>query len=126
VPIDTAILPPAPGQGALALETRTADGELRELVAVVHDPGAGAAVAAERRAMAALAGGCRLPVAALGSVGANGRLWLHVAVAAADGSASLRAEGTGDPARPDELGDRLARELLAAGADRLMNTVTTA
>jgi hydroxymethylbilane synthase len=126
LPIDVSVLPPAPGQGALAVETRASDADLRRLAAPLHDAATGAATSAERRAMAELGGGCRLPVAALGQVDASGALRLHVAVAAPDGSDVLRADGVGDPADPEGLGRRLAGELRAAGADRLMALAVSA
>ena len=63
--IDPHVLPPAPGQGALALEARADDARLRALVQPLHDASTAAAVEAERAFMAALDGGCRLPLAAL-------------------------------------------------------------
>ena len=56
-------LVPAPGQGALAIQTRASDGALRELCArVLADPEAAATVAAERALLVALGGGCNLPL----------------------------------------------------------------
>src|SRR5262249_54643735 len=61
LPIDLVV--PAPGQGALALQTRAADRELRELCErVLADPLAAATVAAERGLLVALGGGCNLPL----------------------------------------------------------------
>ncbi len=59
---------PAVGQGALGLEVRTADQDLRHLVAFLDDPPTHQAVAAERAFLARLEGGCVVPVAALGRV----------------------------------------------------------
>jgi hydroxymethylbilane synthase len=60
---------PAPGQGALALQTRKEKAEdIRHLVGAVHDPETAAAVAAERMFLHALGGGCREPIAAYAEV----------------------------------------------------------
>ena len=59
---------PAVGQGALGLEMRVADHDLRELVAFLDDPPTRLAVTAERAFLARLEGGCVVPVAALGRV----------------------------------------------------------
>ena len=59
---------PAVSQGALGLEIRTADHDLRELVAFLDDPPTRLAVTAERAFLARLEGGCVVPVAALGRV----------------------------------------------------------
>jgi hydroxymethylbilane synthase len=56
---------PAPGQGALALQTRKEDSaDVRNLVRAVHDPITAAAVTAERMFLQALGGGCGEPIAA--------------------------------------------------------------
>lgn len=53
---------PAPGQGALALETRSNDDRVRQLLVSLHDPEAAAAVNCERAALQAFGGGCRAPL----------------------------------------------------------------
>ena len=65
VVLDPELLPPAPGQGALAIQCRAGDRELAELTEPLHDPATAAAVRAERRLMVDLEGGCRLPIGAL-------------------------------------------------------------
>jgi hydroxymethylbilane synthase len=64
-PIPLELLPPAPGQGALAVQCRADDARVRGLLARIHDADAAAAVAAERALLAALGGGCSLPLGAL-------------------------------------------------------------
>ncbi len=59
------IMLPAVGQGALALECRTADDNVRQLVDPLHDPISSACVVAERAMLAALDGSCRTPIAGL-------------------------------------------------------------
>jgi hydroxymethylbilane synthase len=61
--IDPVERPPAPGQGALAIETRAADRDLPWILALRHGPTA-IAVAAERGAMMALEGSCRTAIGA--------------------------------------------------------------
>jgi hydroxymethylbilane synthase len=118
--ISTDLLLPAPGQGALGLEAREGDERVRDAVAAVHDATTAAAVAAERRALRDLEGGCRLPVAAFASSQGDGRLRLEAAVAAPDGSRVLRhaAEGAMDEA--EALGAVAARALLDQGAAALL------
>lgn len=123
VAFDLGDLPWAPGQGALAIQIREADAEVGRLLAALHHGPTAAAVTAERRAMAVLEGGCRLPVAASGWVEAAEQLYLLVAVAAVDGSRVLRAEGQGWAARPAELAESLAGQLQAAGAADLLQLV---
>jgi hydroxymethylbilane synthase len=115
VVLDPELLPPAPGQGALAIQCRAGDRELIELVEPLHDPATAAAVRAERRLMADLEGGCRLPVGALGRPHPDGGLHLLGGLARDDGSLSI-ADALGTMAAPEELGDRLAERLRAPGA----------
>ncbi len=118
--LDPALMPPAPGQGALALEARAEDDPVSRLVAPLHDAVTAAAVQAERQLMAELDAGCRLPVGALGTARGGGSLHLLAAVASPNGRQVLRAAGTGSLEAPAELGSRLAAELRQAGADRLL------
>jgi hydroxymethylbilane synthase len=62
LPIEASL--PAPGQGALAVECREADAEVRAVVAVLHDPAAALCVAAERGVLFALGGDCKTPLGA--------------------------------------------------------------
>jgi hydroxymethylbilane synthase len=71
------------------------------------------AVLAERAMLRALEGGCRVPVGALGVTG-DGLVRLRGVVASPDGAFVYRAEAEGE--EPQEVGDRLARELLEKGA----------
>jgi hydroxymethylbilane synthase len=80
-----------------------------------------AAVLAERSLLRALGGGCRVPVGALASIEGE-MLRLTGVVASPDGSHLARGEVIGDPAKPEELGEELARALLADGADQILST----
>lgn len=118
--LDPELMPPAPGQGALAVQARAGDRDILALVEPLHDPATAAAVRAERRLMADLEGGCRLPVGALGTPRADGRLDLLGAVAQPDGRRVLVDRLDGSLAAPEALGDALAARLRAAGAAELM------
>jgi len=104
------VMLPAVGQGALAIECRTGDGSLRQLLAPLHDPASAACVAAERAMLAALDGSCRTPIAGLAAI-TGGRLALDALLLAPDGSAERRDRiaGTIDDAvgLGRELGARL-------------------
>jgi hydroxymethylbilane synthase len=63
---------PAPGQGALAVECRTEDTELAELLVAIDHPATRAAVTAERSLLAALEAGCSAPVGAYAVLSASG------------------------------------------------------
>ncbi|HXI16004.1 MAG TPA: hydroxymethylbilane synthase [Chloroflexota bacterium] len=121
--ISSSILPPAPGQGALGLQAREGDAVVRALRDVLNHPPTAAAVSAERRVLRDLEGGCRLPVAALGTpVGTlvAGRLHLAAAVATPDGTRVLKHEATGFVEAPETLGAAVAAHLLSLGAAGLL------
>jgi hydroxymethylbilane synthase len=109
----------AVGQGALAIEARERDESLREMLSVFDDGETRAAVAAERALLAELEGGCQVPLGAWGRMG-NGALRLDARVLAADGSECIERSMAGPPGNGEAIGRRLARELLDAGADRLL------
>ncbi|HEV2489656.1 MAG TPA: hydroxymethylbilane synthase [Candidatus Acidoferrales bacterium] len=116
------IILPAVGQGALAIESRESDTELRETLTLLDDEATRDAITAERGLLAELEGGCQVPLGAWARQ-ENGLLRLDAAVLSADGSECIRrsvAEKCQNPHDADLLGRRLARELLEAGADRLL------
>lgn len=106
---------PAAGQAALGIECLAARAEVIELVKPLQDAASGACVRAEREVNRALGGSCTIPLGAYAEA-ANGRLRLRALVASPDGQRFARAEGEGDPARPEELGQRVAGLLRERGA----------
>jgi hydroxymethylbilane synthase len=121
--LDPLQLLPAPAQGALAVECRTADARTRELLGRLEDPAARACVSAERSTLAALEAGCSAPVAAYAEVAEGDRgpeLFLRASVTALDGSDAVRGSVTGPLADATDLGRALAAELLDRGAAQLM------
>ena len=116
VPVSVAL--PAAGQGALALEFRAGDEQVRGLVAAVDDAASRWAVAAERALVRRLGAGCRTPLGVLGTVDAAGRLALEAYLVSADGRASLRKRAEGSAADAPAIGVRLAETMLEAGAAR--------
>lgn len=107
------IVLPAVGQGALAAATLH-DYPLRSLVreALNHGP-TERAVLAERAMLRALEGGCRVPVGASSAVRGN-VVRLRGVVISPDGALAYRGEAEGE--EPEEVGERLARDLLEQGA----------
>lgn len=113
------IVLPAPGQGALALETRTDDEPTRRIVAQLDHPSTHAAVAAERAMLAALQGGCLAPIAALARVDGD-RLTLVGRVLGRDGVRRIEATETASVAESLALGRQVAEALLTQGAGELI------
>lgn len=113
---------PAVGQGAIGIECRRDDDRVNALLAVLHDPLTDRCVTAERAFNERLNGGCQVPIAGYAEWSGE-RLRLRGLVAMADGSAVVRGEteGAWDEARA--LGTRLAEDLLARGADRILEAL---
>ncbi|HEY9789318.1 MAG TPA: hydroxymethylbilane synthase [Candidatus Obscuribacterales bacterium] len=112
---------PAAGQGALGVECRSADKEVRDLLALINDAGVAAETGAERAFLNRLGGGCSVPIGALGRLTDDGNLTLHACVA--DGKRLAKGSVTGSPAEADKMGISLAEQLLAEGADKILETV---
>jgi len=112
---------PAVGQGALAIECRTADAEVRALLSRLNDTAAERAVAAERVFLGLLNGGCQVPIGAYATTDSSlpdAVVSMTGMVAAADGSVLLKASASGrDPA---EVGRLVAEQLMSQGADALL------
>jgi len=116
---------PAPGQGALGIECREADSQIRKLLSRLEDADSRISVDAERSMLAMLHGGCSVPVGAWGRVEA-GRLVLDGLVANLDGTKILRASAQGDVAAATEVGRRVAEQLLEQGAAEIIETARLA
>jgi hydroxymethylbilane synthase len=113
---------PAVGQGALAIEARAETGEIAAALGRLgHEP-TRLAVTAERALLAGLGGGCQVPIGAHAVV-AGDRLHLRAVVIAPDGSEVVRHQVEGPAADAAGLGQAAARELLARGADRILEAV---
>ena len=113
------VMLPQVAQGALAVECRAGDEETRLRLAAIEDPRSRTAVDAERAFLAALGGGCDLPVGALALVTGDGRVELEGLLATMDGRVVLRHRMAGDD--PGALGAELAAHILdRAGGRRLL------
>lgn len=108
---------PAPAQGAIGIEVRSADRRVRTLVAAIDHRPTHACVSAERRLLEGLGGSCRSPVAAL-AVLEGDQIWLRAEILTEDGTEAERCERrfpSGDHKVPLEL----AREMLDRAPSRL-------
>ncbi|MGI8897933.1 MAG: hydroxymethylbilane synthase [Pyrinomonadaceae bacterium] len=110
---------PAVGQGALAVETRANDHSTTALVSSLNHAATEHACASERAFLRALGGGCQLPIAGYAVVSGN-ELVLEGLVADPVGQEIVRGKLSGSTAEAEELGSRLALQLLKRGADRLL------
>ncbi|MEK4514332.1 hydroxymethylbilane synthase [Paenibacillus sp. FSL H8-0122] len=128
----TAYLPPevclpAVGQGALGIECREDDEELRKLLALYNDERTALTVTAERTFLGALNGGCQVPIGAYAVLeseavaAANPSITLTGMVGTPDGTVILKETCTGND--PVELGVEVARKLAARGAEKILADV---
>jgi hydroxymethylbilane synthase len=117
LPVDRFL--PAVAQGALAVEIREDDKELRQLVATVDDPTTAVEVRAERALLAALHGGCQLPLGALAEH-RDGTLVLRACLLSPDGGQRVEAELPGSDDEPEALGAQLARLLKERGGAAIL------
>ncbi len=106
---------PAVGQGALGIETRRGDEEIIEIVSAINHLPTWQAISAERAFLYALGGGCRAPIAALGTVKGD-ILKLEGMVASVSQRKMLCDSIEGSAAAPENAGQELARKLLDRGA----------
>ena len=118
--VEPDILLPAPGQGALALETRADDDLNIEVAYAIHDHMTDDRITAEREFLAGLGAGCMAPVGAHATV-KGGVLTLEGWVGGVDGRKVIRAESSGDAAECADLGAELAADMLAQGAQELID-----
>jgi len=117
--LDASWMLPAIGQGALGLECRAEDVRARELLKPLNDAATRGAVLAERALLRGLGGGCQVPIGAATAV-MGARLTLRGVVIDVDGKRRIEASLEGGTDTPEELGQRLAEQLLALGARELL------
>jgi hydroxymethylbilane synthase len=114
---DPEVLCPSPGQGALGIECRAGDAGMHAVLKVLDDTATRQAVTAERKCLAALGGGCLVPIGAY--CHRDGSEWLlRAVVASADGREIIAAERRHTD--PVVLGEAVAQQLLEQGAGSIL------
>jgi len=120
-PLDAASMPPAPGQGAIAVQVRRNDAPMLAIGAALDDPRTRVAVRAERELLRATGGGCRSPVGAL-ATWRGGRLRIEAAITDEAGTRVVAETIETEPETADTearaLGARLASEFAAGTSSR--------
>lgn len=114
--LDAETMVPAPGQGALAVQTRD-DGSAREAVALIEHRDSRLAFEAERALVRMVGGGCALPLGAYATVD-GGRVRLSAVVLRPDGSSPVRAQAQADG--PETAAREAADSMLARGAAAIL------
>src|SRR5258706_6821632 len=124
-PIPFSLCLPAPGQGALAIETRADDAAPRRHVGPLDDAETARCVAAERGFLATLGAGCLAPAAALATINGD-TLTLEAMLGYPDGREQKRDSVRGAAGEAEALGAALARRLLDQGGDAILREVRDA
>jgi hydroxymethylbilane synthase len=127
---------PAAGQGAIAIQMRSDDDELRALLAPLDHAPTSIATRAERAFLAALDGGCQVPIGALATrghasdpahgEGAQPRLVLHGFVSDVRGRTVVRGSRVVNESEPEKAGELLALDLRSRGAGSLLTELRSA
>ena len=117
--LDPERFPPAPAQGAIGLEIRSADTRTADLIASLNHAPTATEVHAERALLAALDGSCRTAIGVVSHI-AEKTILLHGEVLSPDGSIAIEAKHAGPAAAPDAVGHELGQILRdKAGSDFL-------
>lgn len=113
------IMLPAVGQGAMAVEIRADDAEVRKLLQNLNDETTRLCAVAERSFLRRLEGGCQVPIGAIARL-ENDKIYLEAMAGSIDGSVNLRENIFDDKSKAEDLGKRLAEILIEKGADKLL------
>ncbi len=113
------IMLPSVGQGAMAIEIRSDDTEIKRLLQVLNDESTNFCVVAERSFLRMLEGGCQVPIGANAFL-ENDKIYLEGMVGNLNGSINLRGSISGDKKDAADLGKRLAKNLIKKGANQLL------
>lgn len=110
---------PAVGQGALAIEARSNDEEVLEMLAFLNHQETRWAVEAERAYLAEVEGGCQIPIGVYGKMEQE-VLQLEAVILSVDGMRQVRQTISGAPTEAKQLGQELAQDMLNAGGREIL------
>lgn len=123
--LSTEISLPAVGQGAIAIESRVKDQEVADILGKLDDQETRTAIIAERALLAALQGGCQVPLGAWARL-ERGELVMEAVVCSVDGTQYVREKASGPPEQAAQLGEQVARVLAEGGARNILEEVQRA
>jgi hydroxymethylbilane synthase len=118
--VDPNLILPAPAQGVLAVTLLEKNSHMADTLAPLDHQPTRVCAESERAFLRTLLGGCRIPVGALASLH-EGILTLTGVVAQPNGEQVMRDSRKGSPQNPRALGEELAKNLLANGAQEILN-----
>jgi hydroxymethylbilane synthase len=113
---------PAVGQGAIGVEARLKDAEIATVLAALDDAETRTAIIAERALLAAMQGGCQVPLGAWARM-ERGELVMEACVCSVDGVQYIKERISGAAENATQIGQQLAKQLLDAGAMEILQAV---
>ncbi len=117
--IDSTVSLPAAGQGAVGIELRSGDERIQQLIAPLHHEPTAIVVGAERAMNKHLNGGCQVPIGGFAELNGDS-LYMRGLVGRPDGKTMLRSEITSPASDYEAAGIKVAKDLLAQGADKIL------
>jgi len=120
--LDTSVMMPAVGQGALCIEARQNDTAVLEIVDALEHPDTRIAILGERSFLKRLEGGCQVPIAGIGTLN-KGRFVLQGLVADLEGHTIIRGTLSGETSAAVDIGSALAERLLVNGAKEILDSL---
>ncbi|RUV55062.1 hydroxymethylbilane synthase [Mesorhizobium sp. M5C.F.Ca.IN.020.29.1.1] len=118
MPLDT--FPPAPGQGAICIESRIGDLDVEKMLTGIHDLPTGQALACERAFLAALDGSCRTPIAGHATI-SGGTVVFAGLIISPDGTQSHEVKAEGPVQDAAQIGEDAARTVRAKAGEKFFD-----
>ena len=110
----------APGQGAIAIEIRNSDDNLKKLLSKLNHDETNMCVSAERSFLKTLGGGCHVPFAAFASI-KNEKMKINALVGSLDGELTIKDCISGNKENYLRLGEEIAQRILVSGGEEIIN-----
>lgn len=117
--IPSSVCLPAVGQGALAIETRTADTKVRSMLDFLNDAATKQATDAERAFLGLIEGGCQVPIGVHAKV-IEDKIYIEAIISSVDGKTVLRNKIDGDAVNAVALGKQLGKDMLSSGGKKIL------
>ncbi|TIP12745.1 hydroxymethylbilane synthase [Mesorhizobium sp.] len=118
MPLD--FFPPAPGQGAICIESRIGDRDVERMLTAIHDVPTGQALACERAFLAALDGSCRTPIAGHATI-SGGAVFFAGLIISPDGTQSHEVKAQGPVQEAARIGEDAARTVRAKAGEKFFD-----
>lgn len=112
----------APGQGALAIQTRADDTELIELVSKLSDEQTQITTSAERQILAKMHGGCSIPLGVYSKI-EDGIITIEAMISDVDSDKHIKLTDSGKVEDAQLIAEDLAQQLLDAGGKQILQNI---